>query len=389
MFLVVYCVVSIATNKAKEVLQINEFKPLVSVIIVVRNEEEVIKETVDNLLRLEYDSDKLELIIIDDCSSDSTLSILKSYSDKIIVRSRSSEDKRGKPAAINDIMDELKSDLVCVLDADSIPEQDFIKKAVEYFKDERVGLVQCRNVQYNSNRTFISSLVSFEIDNLHLTVYRPKQRLGFPLFEGRGALIRRSVFISLGGFDITLPTEDWDFGFRVQIAGNKLIYDSNICNYEQATETVIEYLNQRYRWLGTILPTFTKNIGFILRNKKIPLSKKIDSLFIGFFALWALIFNLLGLLGFINLIGNHGAETSFFIYVFFLMVFFGSLPTIVHYRKLRYLLLFPFMYLYYWSFSIILPITTMDRLSMKGKITYKKANHFSKSVLIHRSQYFI
>ncbi|MDN5201111.1 glycosyltransferase [Fulvivirgaceae bacterium BMA10] len=361
--------------------------PKVSVLVAVHNEEEVIEETIKNLLQLEYDAAAMEIVVINDNSTDNTKSILEQFKDKIRIVDRTPGCLRGKPAAINEVIPLLSSEIICVFDADSLPEKNFLKKAVGHFSDNKVGLVQCRNVQYNENTSIISRLVGIDIDSLHLSLYYPKSLYGMPIFEGRAGLFRRSVFIKLDGYDTNLPTEDWDFGYKVQISGHKLVYDPHVYNHEQATDTMSEYVKQRYRWLSTTILTFLKNFKPVLRTNSLGVFQKFDSFFILFFNIWAIVFNLIGFIGFCGKLMGYQFNGSIFLMVFLSMVVFYNSPSILFQKKIKHLLFFPFMYLYYWSFTVIISVIFIDKFVLKRDMKYKKATHNQRALNRFRASF--
>ena len=355
--------------------QLTENLPLVTVVIAVHNEEEVIDLTIKKLLKLRYAANKLEIIIVDDCSSDSTPNILQKYANKIRIVSRSSSALRGKPAALNELIPTLNSELIAVFDADSMPEEDFLLKAVKHFKGDEISLLQTRNRQYNENNTLITKLVSLDIDSLHLSAYSPQSHLGFTLFEGRGGVFRRDAFVQLNGFDTELPTEDWDFAFRLQFAGHQLAYDHSIYNYEQATETFNEFVKQRKRWLGSTAMTFFKNMSGLIDSKVINRVGK-TSAFVAFFMnIWSVFFNVIGLLGLIGIIQGYTFNGPLFLLSFSLIVPFYNITPIIFERKWHYLFYLPLMYLFYWSYTIIVPQLFIDKYILKEKTKFKKAEH--------------
>ncbi len=364
------------TRKAAKLPSINyENLPTVSIVIAVYNEEEVIDSTVKNLLNLNYDRSRYEIVFINDRSTDGTLNKLLKYKDDIRIINRQPGCLRGKPAAFNDVVPTLKSDLICSFDADSLPEEAFLIKIVSHFDDPDVGLVQARNIQYNEKNTIISRLVSLDIDALHMTLYKAQHKFGFTLFEGRAGVFRKQAFEECGGFDVDLPTEDWDFGYKLQLQGYKLIYDSEIFNYEQAVETFKEFVKQRKRWLGTTVMTFLKHMPTLFSSPNIPGSGKLCAFFSFFFNLWSVTFLLLGFIGLIGLTGNYDFSENIFFVSFLLSVLLYTVVPVVKQRKWIAILYFPLMYIYYWAYSIIITQLLLDNFVVKEKPKFEKAIH--------------
>jgi cellulose synthase/poly-beta-1,6-N-acetylglucosamine synthase-like glycosyltransferase len=353
----------------------NDKLPTVSIVIAVYNEEGVLDATIKNLLKLNYDKNKLEIVFINDCSTDGTLNELNKYKNDIRIINRQETSLSGKPAAFNEVIPKLQSDLICAFDADSLPEEDFLLKIVSYFEDQKVGLVQARNIQYNEKNTLISRLVSLDIDALHMTLYNAQYKFGFTLFEGRAGVFRRKLFEECGGFDVDLPTEDWDFGYKLQLNGYKLIYDSDIHNYEQAVETMKEFIKQRKRWLGTTVMTFLKHMTSMVSSPNISTSGKLCAFFSFFFNLWSITFLILGFIGLIGLTGNYDFNENLFFASFLITVLLYNIVPIVSQKKWIAILYLPLMYIYYWAYSIIITQLLLDNFVLKEKPKFEKAIH--------------
>jgi cellulose synthase/poly-beta-1,6-N-acetylglucosamine synthase-like glycosyltransferase len=112
---------------------------------------------------------------------------------------RPAQYSNGKAAALNEIIKRIDSDLVCVFDADSKPEKDFLLKCTGYFENTEVALVQGRNAQLNATDTLVSLLTTFDIYSMQFSIYYPITKFGFGIFEGRGAIFRRKVLLNWAG----------------------------------------------------------------------------------------------------------------------------------------------------------------------------------------------
>ncbi|HSH67771.1 MAG TPA: glycosyltransferase [Bacteroidia bacterium] len=380
LFLSVYSISSLYKRKqiAPEIAH-----PLlsVSVIIVMHNEELVIRKTVENLIKLNYKKERFEIIIVDDNSTDNSIRALDGLESQIRIVCETNPDSKGKPRAINRLVHQLTSDLICIFDADSLPEENFLEKMIPYFNNDKTALVQGRNIQYNEQNTIIAKLSSIDIDATHFTLINGKNAIkGMCIFEGRGAILRRSIFIKLGGFECDLPTEDWDYGFRCQIAGYCVFYNPEAKNWEQSVENVEDFYHQRYRWLSTTILTFTKNFNDAMRSSSLSKLQKIDFFLPLAIACWSINLNLLGVLSLIN---NHTAyviSTNYYILFFIIMQFFYLFPALVKRKKILDIFYIPLMFLYYWGLSFIISFFIQEHYLLKQKLNLRKAPHYKSSL---------
>lgn len=173
--------------------QVPEKSPRVSLIVTAHNEEERIREKIENCLNLTYPD--LELIIASDASSDETDKIVGEYSGRSVLLARA-EERKGKEYAQLQAIRESTGDILVFSDvATSIPE-DAIEKMVRYFDDPTVGAVSSedRFVSRNGSVVGEGAYVRYEMWLRGLE----SQRAGLVGLSGSFFAARRSV------------CDDWD-----------------------------------------------------------------------------------------------------------------------------------------------------------------------------------
>ncbi len=136
----------------------------ISVLIPMHNEEQVLSNVLDSLLQCEYDRDRLEIIPINDNSTDRTREMLDEYHRKyefIRPLHRDCPD-RGKPVGLNDAMKLAKGEIIIVFDADYRPARNMLKQIALGFEDPQVGAVMGRVIPYNTNTNMLTRLINLE-----------------------------------------------------------------------------------------------------------------------------------------------------------------------------------------------------------------------------------
>lgn len=119
---------------------LTEYRPSVSILIAAYNEEQSIYNTVMNKLELDYPKDKLEIVIISDCSSDKTDEICQTVCEKDNrVRFMCQAKRGGKTAALNNAVETATGEIIVFSDANSIYRKDALLHLVNRFKDRSVG----------------------------------------------------------------------------------------------------------------------------------------------------------------------------------------------------------------------------------------------------------
>ena len=116
----------------------NETLPSVTIIIVAHNEERIIDRKIDNCFELDYPSDRLEICVVSDGSTDGTADILRARDDIVFLEGT---ENRGKPHQLNRAMERASSDLLVFSDSRQMFDRAAFRMLVRNFSDARVGCV--------------------------------------------------------------------------------------------------------------------------------------------------------------------------------------------------------------------------------------------------------
>jgi len=219
--------------------------PKVSILVPAYNEEKTIASTLKSLLNLDYPKDKLEIIAINDGSTDKTLEIMKKfrkYGIKII-----DKPNGGKASALNAGLKKAKGEIIVCMDADSIVKRDALKKTIGYFNDPKVGAV-ASSLKVYKPKTFWQKIQSVEyIYNIFLRKVLALMDSVF-VVPGPFGLYRKEALERVGGWDEKNITEDMELTFRLQKAGYKIETCLNSIVYTKTPETFKRLIRQRVRW---------------------------------------------------------------------------------------------------------------------------------------------
>jgi glycosyltransferase involved in cell wall biosynthesis len=187
-------------------------EPLVSVIIPNYNYAHYLPQALDSVLAQTYS--KVEIIVIDDGSTDDSESILRSYGDRI---RWIKQQNQGVSASRNLGVRETKGELVAFLDADDIWLPTKLEKQVRRILSEpEIGLIHCGVEQIEPKGGSLGVL----LNGLEGWVSTDFLLFQGPVIIAAGstAVVSRAVFEAVGGFDPRLSTSaDWDFSYRVAI----------------------------------------------------------------------------------------------------------------------------------------------------------------------------
>jgi len=241
-----------ASRKERKAPSLSSEKlPTVSVLVPVKNEEKVVGRLLRALLNLEYPSQKVEIIIVDDGSTDKTIGICEGYVAKhpsrIRLLRRSTSD--GKPSALNYGLKHARGEIVATFDADNVPESDTLLKAVEFFGDHSVDAVQGTICSINADENMLTKFLSYEAAVRFKAYMQGKDvlRLFVPL-AGTCQFIRRDVLTRIGGWSGESLSEDMEISARLTKNNCTIRYAPDIRSWEENPSTLSQLITQRLRW---------------------------------------------------------------------------------------------------------------------------------------------
>jgi cellulose synthase/poly-beta-1,6-N-acetylglucosamine synthase-like glycosyltransferase len=232
-----------------------DFQPKLSIIIPAFNEEKNIKECLDSIFSSNYPKEKLEVIVIDDGSSDNTVGIVKIYKGVKLLK----QDHKGKSEALNLGTAESKHNFVLTLDADTIIEKDCIKEIVKPLSDNNVGATTGNSkVKNNMSILGIFQNIEYHYNNLIRSSFSNLFNNGIWFF-GALACYKKDVLKKINFFKKDTLTEDMDIALEIRKAGYTTLNVYNATGYTIVPKTLKELYNQRARWWIGVLQSLVKN----------------------------------------------------------------------------------------------------------------------------------
>lgn len=253
--------------------------PSVSILIPAHNEEMVIQDTVEAMIHLKYPKDKLEVIVVNDNSSDTTGAILDNYARKYDfikpVHTKPPQGGKGKSGALNQGLKHSTGEIIVVYDADNTPEPEAVYNlALGLNKDEKAGAVVGKFRVLNAHQNLLTRFINMET----LTFQWLAQAGRWSWFKlttipGTNFAIRRSILEELGGWDEKALSEDTELSFRVYNFGYHIRFFPAAVTWEQEPESLKVWWKQRTRWARGneyVIAKFLFNPSQVT-NKKVPL----------------------------------------------------------------------------------------------------------------------
>lgn len=233
----------------------NETYPKVSVVVPVKNGAVHIKDLLDSLMRVDYDHDKLEIVIVDGNSTDRTKEIASKYPVKFIL-----EEKPGINAARNTGVKNSNGEIIAFTDHDCIVPKNWIKKIVENFQDPKVGCVGGSVLRYNND--FLAQYADESILPV-LRFFKKKaviNRISSPMYfpVGCNFAVKREAIEKVGFFDERFKNgfDELEFAERLCEMGYKIVLTNEMIVKHKHRSSMRELLRQTFHYGqgGGLLP---------------------------------------------------------------------------------------------------------------------------------------
>ncbi len=222
--------------------------PSVAIIVPCWNENTTVHATLESLLALDYPKDKLQVIAVDDGSTDTTWQEMLKYKDHPQV-SIFQKENGGKHTAVNYGIENTTSDFVTCLDADSFVAPDALKRMIYMFQTQPELMAVAPSIIIYKPKTHIQKIQKVEY-NMGIYVKKMLAYLGaIHVTPGPFSVFKREVFEKLGGFRKAHNTEDMEIAYRMQEAHMRIGHCHTAHIFTVAPATIPKLFKQRVRWI--------------------------------------------------------------------------------------------------------------------------------------------
>lgn len=265
-FLFLYTMTYIQNKKQiYEIIKPDKIRSL-SIVVPCFNAEETIGKTIEAQLKSDYKGLK-QIIISDDCSTDGSADIIKSYAKKYkkIKYVKTPKNTGNAAGAKNYGAKFVNTELIGFSDDDSIPGRDAISNMVGFFNDIKIGGVTSR-VLVTGRDNFLVKSQAIEYKIIAFT----RKLLGFLgsiyVTNGPLSIYRKGAYDDIGGFDTKNLTEDIEFTWKLIAEGWGIAMSVPAVVYTSPPSKIKEWFVQRVRWNIGGIQTMFKYKGKILAN---------------------------------------------------------------------------------------------------------------------------
>ena len=220
---------------------------LVSIIIPVYNEKEVIEATIRNLLKQTHKN--IEIIVIDDHSTDGTWEILTNLSEEIDkLRIYRKKGVPRKPQSLNEALDYMSGNIALVIDADTLLPPEYIKKHLPYILSPFVDVLLSGYIGLNRNQNILTRMQDNMFAWAQLVTHGGL--IGRSLLIGNGFFFKKGAIRAIGGWDPYTLVDDFSLVTKLYLMKKKLWFKDYPQTTIQLPYTWKDFLKQQIRWFA-------------------------------------------------------------------------------------------------------------------------------------------
>lgn len=357
----------------------------VSVVIPAYNEMENIAATIDSVLQSQRK--RLEIIVVDDGSTDSTkdlvLKLRKKHQGLIRFYSR---QNGGKAAALNFGISKAKYGVIVAMDGDTIFTPDTIRNLVRPFGDPSVGAVAGK-VCVTESASIFSKFQHLEYvisQNIDKKAFSYLNAVG--VVPGPVGAWRKADLIKLGGYSSDTLVEDQDMTLAMLASGKKVIYEPEAVAYTETPFRFRDFIRQRTRWIfGTIqcLIKYRSHL-FSLRLNSLGLIVLPNTMIFTLFL--PLLYPLMDVL-FLSWLAFNFFNQLWFLFAIFILIdlIYALLAFVKEDQKRRLLLWLPLQRIFYRSVIFYVVFTSIVRALEGSEMLWNKVLKRGDANLHHLS----
>ena len=258
-------------------------EPTITIQLPIYNEKYVATRLVDAVCAQDYPKEKMRIMVLDDSDDDTVnmmhQTVLKYQSQGFDISHVRRGTRQGyKAGALKHAMKSTTSDFVAIFDADFIPPEWYLKKAIPHFTNSKIGLIQCRWGHVNENYSALTQAQALNLDFHFLVEQKAKSNSHlFMNFNGTAGIWRKECIDDAGGWHTATLVEDLDLSYRAQMKGWKCLFLPDIVVDAELPVQMNGAKRQQFRWAKGSIQCAIKLLGSILLKRKIAFDAKLQA----------------------------------------------------------------------------------------------------------------
>lgn len=259
--------------------------PRVTVQLPLFNEMYVAERLIGAVAALDYPRELLEIQVLDDSTDDTrriaSTAVEKCFEQGFDITYHHREDRTGfKAGALEEGLKKSSGEFILIFDADFVPRPDCIRRMIDYFTDERLGMVQMRWSHINADYSLLTKVQAIMLDGHFVIEQTARNRAGgFFNFNGTAGMWRREAIEWSGAWQHDTLAEDTDLSYRAQLMGWHFVY---LVDEDVPAELPVEingFKSQQRRWAKGVVQVGMKLVRRMWHDPRLSLRVKLEQFF--------------------------------------------------------------------------------------------------------------
>jgi len=259
--------------------------PTVTIQLPLYNELYVTERLLDNIAKIDYPREKLEIQVLDDSTDDSVITTEHKAKELqrngLDIKHIKRTNREGfKAGALKEGLKVAKGEFIAIFDSDFLPQPDWLRKTIPHFEEQNIGVVQTRWGHINRDYSLLTKIQAFALD-FHFILEQVGRNYGnhFINFNGTAGIWRKKCILDAGNWHGDTLTEDLDLSYRAQLKKWKFKYLQEVETPAELPVVMSAARSQQFRWNKGAAENFIKFKSQIIKDKSLSKSTKFQSIF--------------------------------------------------------------------------------------------------------------
>lgn len=228
-----------------------------TVLLPARHEEEVIQDTIQRVVELNYPRELVQILVVIEAGDVGTIAKVNEKLAQLQAQGihhvrliTFSDPPINKPHGLNIGLQNATGDVVTIFDAEDEPHKDILHVVNTVMLHEEAPVVQCGVQLMNYQDKWFSALNVLEYFFWFKSRMHYHASVGMVPLGGNTVFVTRDQLNTIGGWDQYCLTEDADLGIRLSTQGVaiRVLYNDDFVTKEETPPSVGQFIKQRTRW---------------------------------------------------------------------------------------------------------------------------------------------
>ncbi|WP_342305963.1 glycosyltransferase [Methanolobus sp. ZRKC5] len=251
-------------SKKEEELPIDDRLPTITLVIPMYNEEKVIKQKIENTALLNYPEERLEVILLDDYSTDDSDVVSTNTINENSLKARvvKNDGGKGKARGLNWIFSRINNDITVITDADALLKEDALLQVAKNFADPKIGGATGKIVILSDKARLSKS--QEDSYRFYFDVWRQGESNISSVSVCNGPLMAfRTELLHKIKIDQNVYADDSDMLYKIIRLGYRVVYDKKTVVYERVPLTVKGRTIQKMKRINGLRRVYLNNLSFL------------------------------------------------------------------------------------------------------------------------------